>query len=167
MESQIHFYWEMNRCFIRRQYSNLIKAIAQSIVVMAYNLFQSNVNPALPLLLVNLVCRIVILMSQSDKPLLKNCIHSHQTEYQSYNFSLKKKLKVWDSNSLNFPLPQRWRKFVHVFWEDLYDWLFPKLSNLSILIKENVLYGISIKESSHDLAINTLIILGQFIFTYK
>lgn len=111
-----------------------------------------------------IVCRIVILMSQSDKPLLKNCIHSHQTEYQSYNFSLKKKLKVWDSNSLNFPLPQRWRKFVNVFWEDLYDWLFPKLSNLSILIKENVLYGISVKESSHDLAINTLIILGQFIF---
>ena len=30
-------------------------------------------------------------------------------------------------------------KFVDVFWNDLYDWLFPKVPNLSILSKESIL----------------------------
>ena len=57
-------------------------------------------------------------------------------------------------------------KFVDVFWNDLYDWLFPKVPNLSILSKENILYGVCVQDSSHDLVINTIIILGKF-FIHK
>ena len=37
----------------RRQYNHLVKAIPQSIVVMSYNLYKSNVNPTLASLLIN------------------------------------------------------------------------------------------------------------------
>ena len=57
-------------------------------------------------------------------------------------------------------------KFFNAFWEDLYDWLFPKCVNFSNLTKENVLFGIFVKDPTHDLAINTIIILGKF-FIHK
>lgn len=37
----------------RGQYNNIIKVIPQSVIVMSYNLFQNNVTPNLPSLLVN------------------------------------------------------------------------------------------------------------------
>lgn len=37
----------------RGQYNNIIKVIPQSVIVMSYNLFQNNVTPNLPQLLVN------------------------------------------------------------------------------------------------------------------
>lgn len=47
---------------------------------------------------------------------------------------------------------------------DFYEWLFCGLPNLPILSQENVLYGMSVKESSHDLIVSPLIILGHFLF---
>lgn len=57
-------------------------------------------------------------------------------------------------------------KFINVFWEDLHDWLFPKFVNFSNLTKENILYGIPVKDPTHDLGINTIIILANF-FIHK
>ncbi len=57
-------------------------------------------------------------------------------------------------------------KFACAFWEDLHYWLFPKFEDLHVLTKENVLFGLFLKDETHDLAINTIIILGKF-FLHK
>ena len=53
------------------------------------------------------------------------------------------------------------------FGEDLHDWLFPKFVNFSNLTKENILYGIPVKDPTHDLGINTIIILAKFFIHKK
>lgn len=52
------------------------------------------------------------------------------------------------------------------FWEDFHYWLFPKFEDLPVFNKENVLFGIFVKDGTHDFAINSLIILGKF-FIHK
>ena len=69
----------------RRQYNYPVKEIPQSVVVMSYNLCQSNVNPTLPSLLVT-GHTITDLRLPNITPWLKNWIHSHQTQYHFYSF---------------------------------------------------------------------------------
>lgn len=48
---------------------------------------------------------------------------------------------------------------------NLLYWLVPKCEDLSVSTKENIIFGI-MKDETHDLAINTIIILGKF-FLHK
>ncbi len=57
-------------------------------------------------------------------------------------------------------------RYVNVFWEDLNDWLSSRFANFSGVKKENILYGIHVKEPSNDLGINTIIILAK-VFIHK
>lgn len=57
-------------------------------------------------------------------------------------------------------------KFAYTFWEDLHYWLFPKFEDLPVFTKENIIFGMLMKNEAHDLAVNTFIILGKF-FIHK
>ncbi len=56
--------------------------------------------------------------------------------------------------------------FSCTFWEDLNYCFFLKFEDLPVLTKYNILFGLFLKDETHDLAINTIIILGKF-FLHK
>lgn len=57
--------------------------------------------------------------------------------------------------------------FACAFWEDFHYWFFPKFEDLPVLTKENLLFGLFLKDETHDLAIHTIITLNGKLFCIR
>lgn len=53
-------------------------------------------------------------------------------------------------------------KFARAFWADLHYWLFPKFEDLHVSTNIFFLFSLFLKDETHELAINTIFILGKF-----
>ena len=52
--------------------------------------------------------------------------------------------------------------YTMTFWEDLQDWLSTKIQLLNPLTRENIVFGINIKDNKSELVLNNLLLLAKF-----